>query len=298
MDDEAKYKEELAKAGVDLPELKDTPKPEADKPKDEEPKPETPKEEPKADEPKEPLQEEQPKEQRKRSIYDEYKDRKAELREETAKREQVEKERDELARKLEEATAGKGTAEDKEDAAEDAIAYAEKIGASPDLVKRIIADARKGFESKSDPEVMKRLEAFENWQKSNAKSIETQMFNDEFEKTTPSLKKLFPSVTDDELKTIKTELDKLSHTKEWHDKSLGYVAFENQDKLSALVSPKKRGMEGKGRKDVEAADFEFDPNADLSKMSPKERTAWEKQYREMSKSDGLITDAQGKKMLV
>ncbi len=286
--DEEKYKEELVKAGVDLPELKDAPKepeaPDAEEPKDE------------PEEPKEPLKEE-PKEQRKRSIYDEYKDKKSELKEETAKREQLESRNAELERLLEEAK-GAPKGEDAKETAADAVEYAKKVGADPDLVKRIIEDARKGFESKPDEGLKKDLEDFKAWKIANSKGIEQQMFNDEFEKSIPSLKKLFPTVNDEELKTIKTELDTLSHTKEWHDKSLAYVAFEHQDKLSALVSPKKRGMESKGRKEVGETSFDFDPNADYSKMTAAERTQWEKEYKAAVKSEGLITDGKGKKLII
>ncbi|UPJ35855.1 hypothetical protein IVB45_02245 [Bradyrhizobium sp. 4] len=288
--DEEAYKAVLAKAGVDLPELKDTPKEEPEAPEAEEPKDEP-------EEPKEPLKEE-PKEQRKRSIYDVYKEEKSERKTAEARAEQAEKERDEAKRLLEEAVAAKGTDDEKE-TAKDAVEYAKKVGADPDLVKRIIEDARKGFEQKPDESLQKDIAEFKAWKTTNAKSIEQSMFNDEFEKSVPSLKKLFPTVNDEELKTIKAELDTLSHTKEWHDKSLAYVAFEHQDKLSALVSPKKRGMESKGRKEVEQPDFEFNPEADYSKMTMAERKEWEKTYKELTKkSEGLMTNAQGKKILI
>lgn len=291
-EEEEKYKQELAKAGVDLPELKEEATEEESEEAEakEETKVET--EEPKS----EPLKD-QPKEQRKRSIYDEYKDRKAELKTEKELRETAERERDELSRKLEDATRAKGT-ENADDAEEDAMAYAKKVGADPDLVKRIIEDARKGLEHKPDEALQKDLADFKQWKVANAKTIEQSMFNDEFEKVLPSLKQQYPTASAEEMSAIKKELDAISHTKDWHDKDLDYVAFKNADKLSALVSPKKRGMESKGRKDVEAIEYEFDPNADYAKMSPKERVQWEKQYKEMGKSEGLITDAQGKKLII
>lgn len=292
MPPEDKAKEEYAEAGVDLPELKEeqteTPAPE-EKPKDTETKPE-------ADQ-SEPLQKPKPEEQtpegeaekpQKRSIYDDLKD-------ERQKRQEAETKAAELEAKLAEASRaqdGKPAAE----ATQDAIAYAKEVGADPALVQRIIDDARKGIGM--DPETKQLLEGVKTFMESNAKVIEAQKFNEEFESITPSLKEMFPNATADELGAIKQQLDTLSHTKEWHDKSLDYVAFKNRDTLSALVSPKKKGMETKGRQDALPGSDDFDPNADLSKLTPEQREKWEEQYRALGKSDELLTDAEGRKLIV
>lgn len=297
--DEEQYKKELADQGVDLPELKEEKKEEPAK----EPIKESPKEEAKVDdkkeaevEPTKPLTEE-PKVERKRSIYDEYKEKKSELKSEKELREQVERERDELARKLQEATDAKGT-KNADESAEDAIAYAAKIGADPDLVKRIIADAQKGFKSAPDESIKKDLEEFKAWKAQNSASIEKQMFEQEFQKVTPTLKELFPTASAEEITSLKSELDKLSHTKEYHDKDLDYVAFKNKEKLSAFISPKKRGIEGKSKKDIQEESFDFDPNADYSKLSPAEKVKWEEGYNKLGKTEGLVRDANGKKILI
>lgn len=285
MTEEEKYQEELKAAGVELPEA----------PKVEE----VPTEEPKTEEtPQEPLQEDKPKEPeqpRKRSIYDDYREEKSDRKAAEARAQQAEQERDELRQKLEAATAGNGS---DTEAGDDALAYAQKVGADPDLVKRIIDDARKGIKSEVDETLKKDLEDFKAWKAQNSKAIEQQMFETEFKSTIPALKRLFPQIDDTALEAVKTELDKLSHTKDWHDKPLDYIAFKNEETLSALVSPKKRGMESKGRRDVEPASSEFDPNADYSKLSPAEKVKWEEQYRALGKTDGLITDSQGRKLIV
>ncbi len=294
MTDEEKYQQELKKAGVELPELKegDDKKPEAE---DKKPEAEKPEGDDKKPEDKAPLLDKKPEEPRKRTIYDDYKDKKEELKSEKELREKAERERDELQQKLDKASKPGAEIE----ATDDAVAYAKKIGADPDLVQRIISDARKGFEPKTDESLKKDLDEFKTWRTSNAKTIEQQLFNDEFEKTVPSLKTLFPTINDDELKNVKKELDTLSHTKEWHDKSLDYVAFKNQEALSKLVSPRRRGMESKERKGDEAISSEFDPAADLSRMTPKERTQWEKDYKNFTKGDGgLVEGANGKKIII
>lgn len=300
MADEAEARKQYADAGVDLPELQEG----AEEPAKEPEAPSAPEQGKEPAEPEQPakepehLQTPKPEEpQRKRTIYDDYKDKKLEAKEAVARAEQAEKERDELAEKLRiasEAKAGTDTA----DATEDAIAYAKKVGADPDLVQRIIADARKGVAPTTDESLKKDLEEFKAWKSQNQHVLEKQMFEEEFQKSTPALKELFPTATPEELGAIKQELDVLSHTKEWHDKSLDYVAFKNKGTLAALISPKKRGMETKGRQDVEVTNFEFDPNADYSKMTSAQREEWEKHYKEATRSDGLMTDSEGRKSIL
>lgn len=286
MNEEA-YKKELEEAGVDIPELKDNPEPEApeEKPKEEE----TLKVDPPKDEPKDEL----PEPREKRSIYDDYKEKKLEAKTAIERAEQAERERDEFKQKLEALTTAETPAE-KQEAEEDAIAYAKKVGADPDLVGRIIADARKGFEPKatglSDADRALLEEA--------RLAKEALEFEKEFTSITPTLKEYFPTATDEEMKAIKEELDTVSHTKDWVDKSLDYIAFKHKEKLSALVSPKKRGLEPKNPKDASPSDPDFNPNADLSRMTPEQREAWYAKYQALGKSEGLENDGQGRKILI
>lgn len=289
MNEEA-YKKELADNGVDLPELQEEKKEETPDtpvvPKEPE-SPEPEKTEP--EEPKEPLQTE-PKEDRKRSIYDEYKEKKAELKSERELREQAERERDEWKAKAE-AVKDATTPEEKKEAMDDFEAFAQKINADPATIREMYElfskDLKKPTLTEAD---QKALE--------DARQLrEEKLFNEEFDSMLPSLKEQFPSISDDEIKAIKKELDNISHSKEWHDKSLDYIAFKHKDQLAKLVSPKKRGLEPKSPKDAPVSP-EFDPTADLSKMTPAELDAWETQYRALGKSQGITTDAQGRKILV
>ena len=295
MNEEEQYKKDLEAAGVEVPETKEEPKEPAKEP---EPTKEAPAEktEEKKEEPA-PLQEE-PKPQLKRSIYDDYKDKKAELKSEKETRETLERENAELKEKLE--AIGKAeTPEEKKDAADDLEAFAKKINADPSAIREMRDLFLKDYKPATDPQLADRLAKFEAWQAQNASTIEKQMFEEEFQKSAPKFKELFPSASPEEMTAIKTELDTISHTKDWHDKSLAYIAFEHKDKLSALISPKKRGMEGNDRRpDSESDSFEFDPNADYASMSGKEREAWETKYNEMTKSEGLSVGANGKKIII
>lgn len=233
-----------------------------------------------------------------RQLSDKYKEKKAELHSEKELREQAERERDELKIKFETLSKA-GTSSEREDATEDAVAYAEKIGADPDLVKRIIEDARKGFESKPDESLQKDLNEFKVWKTQNQQSINKQMFDDEFTKTLPTLKEMFPSANVEEINAIKQSVDAVSHTEDWHDKDLDYIIFKHKEQLGALITPKKRGMETKGRTQTEQQSSDFDPMADVSSMSPKQRASWMKEYEDASfQKKGIYTDSNGKKTII
>ncbi len=291
MNEEEMYKKELADAGVDVTDIKEseetTPEPEV--------KAEETKEieaEPKVDES---LTE--PKEQHKRSIYEEYKDKKAELKSEREQREQVERERDELRAKLE-AVSQADTKEKREDAQDDLDSFAQEIGADAQAIRRMRDLFLKDVKSSTDPVLAEKLEKFEAWQKENSVTLEKARFQEEFTAATPTLKELLPNVSDEELKLVQEKVDELAHTKEYHDKDLDYVIFKNKETLSKLVSPKKRGMESKSRKDVVEESFDFDPNADYSKMSIKEREQWEEGYKKFTSGEGIVKDARGRSVLI
>lgn len=272
---------EYLKAGVDLPELK------------EEPKEETPPEPEKKEETQDlPETKEEP---RKRSIYDEYKEKKAELRSEKEMREQAERERDEYRAKLESLN-NAGTQEERQDAQDELEAFARKINADPQALREM----RELFlkEAKPDESLQRDLQEFKTWKTQNAQMLEKQLFEDEFKKVTPSLKEMFPTASDEEMEVIKAKLDEVSHSKAYHDKELDYVAYKERTTLQELVSPKKRGLEPKSRRETEEESFDFDPNADYSKMTPKQREAWEANYKKLTKSTELLMDSEGRKIII
>jgi len=279
-----------AEAGVDLPELKTE-------------EPEVPQEptEPKVDEPTEPVEPliEEPKVERKRSIYDDLKDKKSELKSERTLREQAEHERDELKSKLE-ARENAVTPEEKQFASDDLESFAQEIGADPQAIRKMKELFLKDAQPQSDPALAEKLAKFEAWQAQNQEVMEKQMFEDEYQSSLPKLKEILPKASEEEMQGVRKEIERLSHTKEYHDKDLDYIAWKNKETLSALISPKKAGLERKGRTDAqEEISTEFNPNADYSKMSLKEREVWEESYRKMmDRAEGLSVDANGKKILV
>jgi hypothetical protein len=235
---------------------------------------------------------------KKRSIYDEYKDKKSEARTEKERADNAERERDELKTKLE-ALQNADTPKDKQDALDELEKFAQETDADPAYLKKFRDLILKDINIKPDESMKKDLEEFKAWKSDNQKNLDQSNFESEFNKATSSLKELFPTATDDEMKTIKGELNKLAHSVGWNDKELEYIAFKNKTNLNALISPKKRGMENRDKKEGDEISTEFDPNADYSSLSPKEREVWEKGYKEMSKkSSGLTTDSSGKKIFI
>lgn len=305
--EEEALKAEYKEAGIDLPELQGEPKaPEEEKPQEapaaNEPAPEEPApkmEEPKDEEPKAPEPLQPPKEPKKRSVYDALKQHKQAERTERELRVQAERERDELKKQLEKLS-NASTPQERQDANDDIEALAQEIGADPAALRKLRDVLLKNAQPNLDPQVLENINRVLEWQSQNAQAIEAQEFEQEFQATLPTIKELFPAATADELKAIREQVDAIAHSEGWNDKPLDYVIFKHKEVLGALVSPKKRGIEPKGR--VNNADdvaFTFDPNADLSKMSPQELEKWQKEYDRLTKSeDGMLTDAEGARTIL
>lgn len=303
------YEKELAQFGVkaDLEdesgsdsggeEHAETPKGE-ETPKEEE----TPREEPEKEIPEKSTLQTNEEKPRKRSIYEDYKEKKQELKSERELREQAERERDELKQRLE-ALDSADTPKEKQEAKDELEAYAEKIGADPEALRGLRSIFLKDIpkpEVGIDEETKKSLQEFNVWKQQNSQVMEKQLFEEEFTKTIPTIKQLFPSANDTELSEIKKAVDTLSHTQGYHDKELDYVVFKEQEVLKNLVSPKKRGMESPGRIQTDGAtENDFDMNAEPADMNPEQRAKWMTEYDKVSKSmKGVVTDSKNRKILL
>ena len=131
MNEEEKYTKELEEAGVDVSDIKTDEIPEETAPPEAKPVV-TEKTEEQAEE--KPLVTE-PKEQHKRSIYDEYKDKKSELKSERERADIAERERDELKSRLESLDRAV-TPQEKQDAQDEIEAFAQEIGADASEIGR------------------------------------------------------------------------------------------------------------------------------------------------------------------
>lgn len=286
---EAEYIKSLTDAGVDVPEIPKSEPEHVEEPKKEpEQEPESPKGEEEPE--KQPLPE-QPKEPRKRSVYQD-------LKETRKEKKTLAEENEELKRQLE--SFKSDNEDDEDDKPKTLLEFAAERGADPELVEQIVRAAREGIPTNEiDPSLKKDLEDFKKWTAQNAQVMEKQLFNEEFATVTPTLRELFPTATDENLAAMKPVLDKLSHSQEMHDKELGYVAFKYRSELGAFVSPKKRGMEERGKgpdHDETASEVDYD-NLDYSKMNASQRAQFEKDYAgAVDKEKGMVK--QGKRLIM
>ncbi len=247
------------------------------------------------EEPKEVLPD--PIETKKRSIYDNYKEKKSELKSERELRENFETENTELKAKLE-ALQNADTKEEKKEALDDIDELAKEINADPAYLRKLKTIFLKDVKPTDDESLKKDLADFKDWKTKNQEVIEKQLFEDEFSTVLPQIKSDFPKISDEEMKSVKQSLDKLSHSKEYHDKSLDYVVFKEKENLTALISPHKKGMETKERKDVASDDFDFDPNVDITTLSAGDQEKWEKHYRKSLETEELVNDSSKGKMIM
>lgn len=235
-------------------------------------------------------EEDSSKKKKKPSIYDEYKKKKKESK-------QKDQTIAELKSKLE--AFENADEDDKEDAMDDLEAFAKEINANPEVIKKMKSLFNKGQDI--NPSLKKDLLEFKEFKSKHEKEIALVAYNEEFKTNLPFVKELFPKASEKEVDAIKEAVEKMVHSKgEWNNKSLDFVMFRNKDKLSKLISPKKKGMETRERHEGDKDfDEDFDPNADISEMSASQFKVWEKKYNStMKKGSGLSKDGKGKKLII
>jgi hypothetical protein len=198
---------------------------------------------------------------KKRSIYDDYKDRKREAKEaselaasEKARADAAEARATELQALLEKKDDAK-TPEERKEAKDDLEAFAENEGLKPDALKDLVGIIEKRL-PKPEGGVLTPEEAAE-WRTERARAkaaAEDQAILSEGSKVKEQL-----AISDDtELQTVMKEVVRLAHTKEFHDKEVDYIVWKNKDALSKLVSPKKPSFEEGGQRGAAAEETEVE----------------------------------------
>lgn len=302
------YKKELADSGVDVVEDEAPANAQEDKVTEEETHKETKSEEKteveddsndsKIEDKSDTKSQSEANETKKRSIYDEYKEKKAEVKSEKELRIKAEQERDELAQKLANFNSA-STREEIAEAKDELDAFALEKGLDPQAIKQMKQLFLKDVKTTIDPDIQAKLDRVLEFAKNNSEAIEKQQFNKEFESDgMPTVKEFFPQISADELGKVKEEINRLAHTKGYEDKPLDYIVYKNRSTLSSLVSPKKRGIEGKSRVDSQELSDDFNTEPDFSKMTYKEMLSWQEKYEKNINNSGLSTDSQGRKILI
>lgn len=294
--EEQEYAEQMLKDGIEVPELEET---QVVPEKEEEQKPETLPEEDEEEDVSDDTEHLQETKEKKRTIYDDYKEKKNELKSTKDALAQAEADKAELLQKLE--IAGRATNQEERQEAKDEIdAFVEEYGGDKEAIKRLQQILLKGVKPSIDDSIKKDLEDFKLFKEQNRDAIEKQRFDSSFESAKPTLKELFPRADSDSLDAIKKELSTLVHESDWQGQPLDYIAFKNKTVLEALVTPHKKGMELRDRRSSpDRISSDFNPDADFDKMSPAEQVKWLGEYEKLGKGDDtLMIDAQGRKSIL
>ena len=197
---------------------------------------------------------------KKRSIYDDLKDKKKEVKEAKSEAEIAKAENQALKAEIEalkvltKSAKAAVTDDEKEEVEDDIKEVAESIGGDPKaiktltdfLTKKLVKNDSKGI-SKDD------IEEIKNFKKAQADIQAEVEFSKEWKSFVPSLKKDYPHISDAELENVQQEISKLAHSQSFHDKEIDYIYFKQKNSLSKLISPKRQSMEpaGNGGGDVE-----------------------------------------------
>lgn len=298
--DEAAYKKYLSEQGIDTvqedateakpvetkPEVDDSEEDDTDDTKSQE-----------DSESEEPKQKEAPK---KESIYKAHKEKKRALREEIAKSTDLEKklaEKDAKIEELQKLADAATTQKEKQEVKDEIEQLASEYNLDPSFLKKLsstlLNEVKPSITKSVDPESASKIQ----------KIVETQEFNEEFEETLPFIEETFGKLNDSDLKNVQSELNRLAHTKEFHDKDLDYIVFKNRGQLNSVITPKKRGIETKTRNEEKEAEeessFDFSQTPDFDNMSDAQVKAWEVEYNKLKgKKTGLTTGPNGKKFFI
>lgn len=227
-----------------------TPAPEeekGDEPEGEQPEGEKPKEEEKP-EAKKPEEEAPPEQSKKRSIYDDLKEKKHEAKTATARAEAAEAEVARL-RALSEKQDQAATPKEKSEAKDDLEAWAEEEGLNPEQTKRfadiIIKRLPASGLSEEDKATLAVVKDFQSQQKRNEEDNEVRA---QATQVREQLDGFGVKVHDEaEFKAVMDEIVKLSHTPDFHDKEIGYIVWKNRDAFSKMITPKKKSFEQGGQ---------------------------------------------------
>lgn len=207
-----------------------------------------------------------------RSIYDDYKDLKkekktteTELAEERRLRSEAETRATELQKLLEER--GEAVTPAEKAAVDDEIAaFAEKNGLQAEQLTGLVA-LLEGRITKNLPKAPTLPEGLTSEDVKAFREQQAQLRRQQEDAAVlaeaPNIKKELGIADDAELAKVMAEVVRLSHTKELHDKEVGYIVWKHRDTLSKMVSPKRKSFEpgGNAIPNEPPAEVDFsDPN--------------------------------------
>lgn len=104
----------------------------------------------------------------------------------------------------------------------------------------------------------KELSDLKAWKADNEAKEQRAAEDGEVLSAAPTVKTQLDIHDDAELANVMKEIVKLSHTEAFHDKEVDYIVWKNKDALSKLVSPKKPSFESGGQQGETAPENEPD----------------------------------------
>lgn len=138
--------------------------------------------------------------------------------------------------------------------------FAEKYGFEPEDVKDLLSGIATGVQIPK--EVKDQLELL---QKEKRETEEKTAFETEFKAVEPSITAAYPEATPAQIAAAKAHLDAVSHTKDFHDKSLDYVLFKNKAEMDEIFKkPEAKPTDPPARKTVEQGRLGHNANTPLS----------------------------------
>jgi hypothetical protein len=193
---------------------------------------------------------------KKRSIYDDYKDKKQEAKEsadlaaaEKARADAAEAKAADLQALLD-AKADAKTPEEKSEADDDLKSFAEAEGMTVDSLQRLIGVIEKKLSRPALPEEISKEIAelrskVETREQADRRAAEDNAIREQSPAIKEQLKALGSEVhNESEFSAVMNEVLKLSHTTEFHDKPIEYILWAKRADLGKMISPKKPSFEG------------------------------------------------------
>jgi hypothetical protein len=241
--------------------------PEAEKPEAEKPEAGEKDKAPEAEKPEDGEKPEPPAPIKKRSIYDDLKDTKKELKE-------AKKRIDELEGGDKPAGKPKDEAPPKEDKPTDELeAYAQEHELDAKSLNRLVEIIQKRIPSAQLSEQEKKdLADLRTWQAAQARQNEDNEIRSQAPQVRAQLKDLGSEIHDEaEAAKVMDEIVKLAHTERYHDKEIGYIVWSEKAALSKLISPKKPSFESGSPSRAEGEDAPVDFSS--GKVTPAQAAA-------------------------
>jgi hypothetical protein len=184
----------------------------------------------------------------KRSIYDDYKDKKQEAKDAKAEAEAAKARVVELEALLQK-SANAQTPADQSVADEDLKSFAETEGLSVEGLKKLTDFLGKRIgNAKLPDDIEKELGELRTWKQSTEATQQRVNEDREIDAQAPvvktQLKEFGHEIHDEaEATAVMNEIKRLAHTKEFHDKPLDYIVYARRAALAKMISPKKPSFE-------------------------------------------------------